>query len=137
MLKRDYLLKMLQEFMSGISQLLDSDKGEQEKEQDLDYFYTHYLNQKRDYFINLPLEELNNYLSQFTEQELAYRLALIAEVLYHDTVLTKDPLLKRNLAIKSAYSYEQLTLVDHTYSLERQNRIAQLNRWAKKELKPQ
>ena len=133
MVNTDYLIRMTQEVAHGLSCLINPDKCVKESQAELEGFYTNYLNKDRQYFLDIKLEELVAYLQQFNVTELAYRLSLLAEVIYHDTLLTDEPELKKELALKAAFLYEQLSLVDQIESVDRQNRIAQLNRWGRQQ----
>lgn len=133
MVNKDYLIRMTQEATHGLSCLINPNKCTKESQAELEYFYTNYLNKDRQYFLDIQLEDLVTYLQNFNETELAYRLSLLAEVIYHDTLLTDEPNLKKELALKAAFLYEQLNLVDQIKSVDRQNRIAQLNRWGREQ----
>ncbi|HJD93057.1 MULTISPECIES: hypothetical protein [Bacteroides] len=126
MLKEDFLLRMIQEVMKALTALLNKKGSKLEKQQELENFYSKYLNKDKDFFLTQSIEDIHAYLDQSKLQEKVVRIELLAEILYHDALLSSQIEEKRNLALKACYLFEELTRLDKTFSVERQLKTKQL-----------
>lgn len=124
MLKRDYIMKLVQQMLDALMLLLNEQGlDDVDKQKSLERFYSDYLGERREFYIDSELVEIVNYLTQKYGDELMLRLDMLSEIMYQDGMLERN-MSERVSILKSTFSILlYLRENDNTYSLIREGKI--------------
>lgn len=123
MFEEDYILRLLNQFLEGISLFL-SKKGKDNSEKEIQILYNTYFRSSQYYYEN-NINTINDSLAQYKENEQECRMQMLAELLYQDALI-KDNEIKVDLLKKSLYLFQKLDSQSKTYSLDRQDKIQKI-----------
>ncbi len=139
MLRRDYLLKLIQDVFASIAALLQRDGDEVERRRQVEALYT-LFGGDRDFFRQASDGEMIAAVArvaadshgglapeQVPADEMVRRLELLAALLYADfKVSNLQQGLRQDVAVRSLSLYKRVVEASDTYSQERFDRIGEL-----------
>ena len=130
MLQRDYIMRLLHEFVEALTKLVD-----EKKEDDAPVFqlkvnsiYRAYFNHTPKFYYEQDPEFILNDLQQAYEgPEFLVRIEMLSELLYQDALL-KEPAEQKYLSAKALYLLEYLDSHSDTFSFERRDKISEIKK---------
>ncbi len=138
MLRRDYLLKLIQDLFASIAALLEGDVDEAERQREIEALYATFGNNK-DFFRQAEEEDIVTAVAEnaaesqgvaadkLSVKNMEQRLELMAALLYADfKVSDLSPGLRKDVALRSWGIYNRVEAMSDTFSQERQERIDEL-----------
>ena len=130
MLKEDYIMRLFQLFSESLAKGLSKRKADNS---DLVVSFNNevvrpYLGNDIQFFESKSKEELIGYFSQLypNKPERLSRLEILTEVLYQRAWLEKNDQQRKNLFNITLELLLYINSIDRTYSMERENRISEL-----------
>lgn len=130
MLKEDYIMRLFQLFSESLAKWLSKRKADNS---DLVVSFNNevvrpYLGNDIQFFESKSKEELIGYFSQLypNKPERLSRLEILTEVLYQRAWLEKNDQKGKNLFNITLELLLYINSIDRTYSMERENRISEL-----------
>lgn len=130
MLQRDYIMRLLQDFMEALEKLVE-ERGKHdgpELQLQLQSIYRAYFNHPHTFYYNQDAEYILNDLGQnYGGEELLTRIEMLSELLYQDALL-KEPEEQKYLLRKSLYLLIYLDEHSDTFSFERRGKISEIEK---------
>lgn len=130
MLQRDYIMRLLQDFVEALEKLVEErDKHDgPELQLQLQSIYRAYFNHPHIFYYNQDAEYILNDLGQnYGGEELLTRIEMLSELLYQDALL-KEPEEQKYLLRKSLYLLIYLDEHSDTFSFERRGKISEIEK---------
>lgn len=130
MLQRDYIMRLLQDFVEALEKLVEErDKHDgPELQLQLQSIYRAYFNHPHTFYYNQDAEYILNDLGQnYGGEELLTRIEMLSELLYQDALL-KEPEEQKYLLRKSLYLLIYLDEHSDTFSFERRGKISEIEK---------
>ncbi len=138
MLRRDYLLKLIQDLFSAITRVLIRDGGEIEKRRDVEALYTEF-GANADFFRSASradlIDQVANWVangtgvspSEIPKDEMEQRLELLALLLYADFKVSELQFgLQCDVARRSLALFLMVDASSDSYSIDRRDKIIEL-----------
>lgn len=124
MIRRDYIMKLVQQLLDSLFLLLN-EKGidEFERQKRLASLYKYYLGEDRAYYSSNNIQNILDFLEEKYSDELIHRVEMLSEVMYQDAMMEKDPKVKVSLLKKTLLLLSYLDENGDTYSLVRQGKV--------------
>ena len=129
MIERDYIMRLIRQFMAAIARFLDK-KGQQDDDEKIKELYETYFGDYT-FFHVATLDEVMESFQKYPEGERIYRIEMLAELYFHEADLRSEPL--REEMLEKAFNL--FSFVDRnskTYSFERINKINEIQTKRKK-----
>lgn len=130
MLQRDYIMRLLQDFVEALEKLVE-ERGKHdgpELQLQLQSIYRAYFNHPHPFYYNQDAEYILNDLGQnYGGEELLTRIEMLSELLYQDALL-KEPEEQKYLLRKSLYLLIYLDEHSDTFSFERRGKISEIEK---------
>lgn len=130
MLQRDYIMRLLQDFVEALEKLVE-ERGKHngpELQLQLQSIYRAYFNHPHTFYYNQDAEYILNDLGQnYGGEELLTRIEMLSELLYQDALL-KEPEEQKYLLRKSLYLLIYLDEHSDTFSFERRGKISEIEK---------
>lgn len=126
MLRRDYIMKMLQDLFAAVSRLLSEGNASlSERQKDLLALYT-MLGNNADFFRQSHVDDIMLSLTEF-EDDYIERVEMLAEIMYADALIggNSDGQIE-DLRRKSLHLYSYVEKHSDAFNMVRQQRIAEL-----------
>ena len=120
MLQRDYIMRLVRQFIEALEKLVEEKKKEDGPEFQLKIqsIYRAYFNHSHHFYYEQDAEYILTDLSQDYEgQEFLTRIDMLSELLYQDALLAK-----------ALYLKEYLDSHSDTFSFERRNKINEIKK---------
>ena len=130
MLQRDYIMRLVRQFIEALEKLVEEKKKEDGPEFQLKIqsIYRAYFNHRHHFYYEQDAEYILTDLSQDYEgQEFLTRIDMLSELLYQDALL-KEPDEKKYLLAKALYLKEYLDSHSDTFSFQRRNKINEIKK---------
>lgn len=130
MLQRDYIMRLLQDFVEALEKLVEErDKHDgPELQLQLQSIYRAYFNHPHTFYYNQDAEYILNDLGQnYGGEELLTRIEMLSELLYQDALL-KELEEQKYLLRKSLYLLIYLDEHSDTFSFERRGKISEIEK---------
>lgn len=139
MLRRDYLLKLIQDVFASIAALLQRDGDEMERQRQVEALYA-LFGADRDFFRQADDDDIIATVARVAADsqggvdagavsvdEMTRRIELLAALMYADfKVSNLQDGLRRDVAVRSLSLYNRVVAASDTYSQERFDRIGEL-----------
>lgn len=123
MLKRDYLLRLIQEFMEALFRAREI-KDVRKLRTAIDNMYEEYLGPSA-FYHTAAMDDVMDSFARFPENERLQRMEMLAELYYAETSVTSGPdrdrLLRRSLAL-----FGFIDRHDRTFNLDRLAKISEI-----------
>lgn len=138
MLRRDYLLKLIQDLFASIEALLEGEGDAVGRQREIEALYATFGKDKNFFrqaeeadivaaVAEAAAESQGVAADQLSAQDIEQRLELMAALLYADfKVSNLSPGLRKDVALRSLAIYEKVVASSETFSQERQERIDEL-----------
>ena len=130
MLRRDYIMKLIQQLMDSLFLLMNEKEMDEEKRREkFEKLYKEYLDESSSFYINASLEDiLQHFKNKYGEEEVLLRIDMLSDILYNDGLLQQDNVESRVVVLQKALEV-LIYLNDHsdTYSIVRQGKIETIN----------
>ncbi len=130
MLRRDYLMRLIEEFAAALALALEKKEFESRREALL-RLYDKYLG-GRDRFHHVSLDEVMASVAEWPEHERLQRTEMLAELYHAESACVAGPE-RHDLAGKAYALYTLVCRHDRTYSFDRLRKMDELRRWAGEE----
>lgn len=145
MLKRDYIMRLMQQFFETLEKLLEERKRKPESEirMRINGLYEAYFHRPQKFFQESSGEDIVKYLLQEfymlpdgaeeadirqAQNDLLYRMEMLADLLYHDIEISADEQsVVKGMCENTLYILEHIDARSSTFSFERRKRIDELN----------
>lgn len=125
MLKRDYIMRMLREFLEALALLIN--KKSSFSEDKFSELYSTYFKRDRRFYEENDLEVIATDMGmQADEQTVAVKLEMLAELFYYDSQTITDSTRRSNLDSKALAIFQEIDRTSNTYSADRIRKIADL-----------
>ncbi len=144
MLRRDYILKLIQDLFAAISNLLERDGDEAVRQMEVEALYATFGGDK-DFFRKAEEDEMISTVAnvaasaqgvapdQLSADEMLQRIELLAALMYADFKVSNiSDNLRRDVATRSLLLYKRVVDSSDTYSQERFDRVDELERFLSK-----
>lgn len=119
MLQRDYILRLIKEFLAALQRMLEKKEGI-DRRAALITLYNQYVG-SYDFYHLATLDEVMTALAGEDPEHRQMKVQMLAELFYYDAYMESEPL-RSALLDKSFHMYDWLDSHDQTFSLERQQR---------------
>ncbi len=128
MIKRDYLLAIIEDFFQALAQILYKKKfGKEDVKHDIDSLYTRFLENNRAFFLT---NNLGTALKAFSDPtKVSMQKELLAELLYQELITFDYSIDKRQIAESLLELYNDIEKTEQTLSLEREERKKEIQLW--------
>lgn len=128
MIKRDYLLAIIEDFFQALAQILYKKKfGKEDVTHDIDSLYTRFLENNRAFFLT---NNLGTALKAFSDPtKVSMQKELLAELLYQELITFDYSIDKRQIAESLLELYNDIEKTEQTLSLEREERKKEVQLW--------
>lgn len=128
MLKRDYIIKLIQQLMDSIFLLLNKqDVDEDYKKNQLERFYADYVGQSAEFYLSAPIDKISNFLEEkYGKEEAPFRIEMLSEIMFQDGMLETDLDKKELKLLKDLSLLEYIEDTSNTYSLVRIGKIDEI-----------
>lgn len=124
MLKRDYIMKLIQQLLDSLFLLLnEGDIDNVERERKLKGFYASYLGESSEFYYTSTTDIILNYLKEQYHDELLQRVEMLSDIMYADVMLKEKSELRNILLEKTLFFMQYLDTNSDTYSLIRKGKI--------------
>lgn len=124
MLKRDYIMKLIQQLLDSLFLLLnEKDIDNVEREKKLNKFYASYLGESSEFYYANSTDEILMYLKEQYHDEFLQRVEMLSDIMYADAMMKEKNELKYKLLEKTLYLMQYLDTNSDTYSLVRKGKI--------------
>lgn len=122
MIERDYIVRLIQEFMAAIARFLEKKEASDDDLRDL---YRQYVG-PYDTIRNLTFDETMQYASdQWDDEHRLPRLDMLAQLLFAEGMRKQNPL--RDMLLRKSYRlFDYLEQHDNTFNITRKQRMQQL-----------
>lgn len=125
MLKRDYIMRMLREFLEALALLIN--KKSSFSEDKFSELYSTYFKRDRRFYEENDLEAIATDMGMQTdEQTVAVKLEMLAELFFYDSQTITDSARRSNLDSKALAIFQEIDRTSDTYSADRIRKIADL-----------
>ncbi len=141
MLRRDYILKLINDVFAAITKLLEKETDIAERQRQLEALYS-IFGQDKDFFRQASEDEIisqvalsaaesaNCETTEVSKDEMCSRLELVAYLLYADFKTSNLSFsLKKDVALRSLALYERVSESSADFSLERIRKIDELKKF--------
>lgn len=141
MLRRDYILKLIQDLFVAISNLLERDGDEAVRQKEIEALYATFGGDK-DFFRKAEEDEMISTVAkvaasaqgvapdQLSADEMLQRIELLAALMYADFKVSNiSDNLRRDVATRALSLYNRVIDSSDTYSQERFDRVDELERF--------
>lgn len=130
MIKEDYLMRQLSDFLEALSKLLSDNQGDFESK--VETFYKTFTKFDNDFYKDNDIEYILTTLKSTTnENEFRIKIHILAELFYQDAMHCISMNKKKNLFHKSLILWQLIENDSKTYSFERIDRINTIKNYCK------
>ncbi|EHO71844.1 hypothetical protein HMPREF9140_00785 [Prevotella micans F0438] len=132
MIRQDYILRLIEEFMAALSLFLEKEERERSDE-DIRLMYEKYLGDY-DTLHNLSWSEILDYASsEWPANECMGRIGMIAEIVYAEATFKVGPM--RDMLMEKAYLLlNYIETHGKTFSISRRQKMVELSKAISKDL---
>lgn len=133
MLQRDYIMKLIQQMIDSLFLLLNKkDIDEDERKSQLNDFYRSYVRGTQDFYVNAPINDILAFIEEeYGKEELIYRVEMLTEIMYQDSMLEDDLKNKKSKMSQNLALLNYLEENSNTYSMLRVGKIDELKKLLK------
>lgn len=123
MLERDYIMRLIREFMAALQRILEKKEIKTRREK-LKEMYEKYVGPYSFYY-EADMDAVMKALAEYDEGERIYRMEMLAELYYAEADTVGNP--DRDFLLDKAYVlYDYIDKNGRTYSLDRKNKMTMI-----------
>jgi hypothetical protein len=123
MLERDYIMRLIREFMAALQRILEKKEIKTRREK-LKEMYEKYVGPYSFYY-EADMDAVMKALAEYDEGEQIYRMEMLAELYYAEADTVGNP--DRDFLLEKAYLlYDYIDKNGRTYSLDRKNKMTMI-----------
>ena len=123
MLERDYIMRLIREFMAALQRILEKKEIKTRREK-LKEMYEKYVGPYSFYY-EADMDAVMKALAEYDEGERIYRMEMLAELYYAEADTVGNP--DRDFLLEKAYLlYDYIDKNGRTYSLDRKNKMTMI-----------
>lgn len=128
MLRRDYIMKLIQQLMDSLFLLLNTkDMDDDLRREELDKFYKNYIGETVHFYQNSSIADIVAFVEdKYGKEEVLYRIEMLSEIMYHDSMLELNIDEQRKKLTKALSVFDYLEENSNTYSIVRAGKIDEL-----------
>lgn len=131
MLERDYIMRLIRQFMEALEKLMNENANAKAKgtnlQMEFDAMYRTYLHQPSSFFYEQDITSVLAYLqSAYPGKELLPRIEMLSDLLYSDALYKSTTKEKEHLSTKALYFLQYLDERSDTFSFDRRDKIYRL-----------
>ena len=124
MLERDYIMRLIREFMAALQRLLDKKEVEDRREE-LKKLYDQYVGPYTLYY-NAGVDEVMLAMGGMVEKERMYKLEILAELYFAEADTVSNP--ERDRLLEKAFQlFDYLDNNSRVYSMERKKKMQEIS----------
>ena len=125
MLQRDYIMRLIEEFLSALQRMLEK-KEITSRRETLEKLYDQYVG-PHDFYHMATLDDVFKALAGEDAEHRAMKIQMLAELYYYDAQMETEPL--RKMLLQKAYAmYDWLQEHEQTYSPMRVKRVEEIRK---------
>jgi hypothetical protein len=123
MLERDYIMRLIREFMAALQRILEKKEIKTRREK-LKEMYEKYVGPYSFYY-EADMDAVMKALAEYDEGERIYRMEMLAELYFAEADTVGNP--DRDFLLEKAYLlYDYIDKNGRTYSLDRKNKMTMI-----------
>lgn len=128
MLRRDYIMKLIQQMMDSLFLLLNKkDMNDDLRREELGKFYKNYIGETAHFYQNSSMEDIVAFVEdKYGKEEVLYRIEMLSEIMYHDSMLELNIEEQQKKLTKALSVFDYLEENSNTYSIVRAGKIDEL-----------
>ena len=131
MLERDYIMRLIQEFMAALARVLEK-KEVTTRREEIRKLYDKYVGPYTLYY-NASIDEVMQAIQSYGVEQRIQRLEMLAELYYHEADTVGQPA-RDELLNKAFMLFDYVETHGDTFSIERRNKMAQIKQKVGNEL---
>lgn len=125
MLQRDYISRLIREFMAALQRYLEKTEVKDRRKM-MEDLYRQYLGSYEQYHTS-TLEEVMDSFLKYNEEERLSRMTMLAELYYAEADLLSEPFRTQQLDMAFAL-FDFIDRNEKTYSIDRLNKMNDIRR---------
>lgn len=123
MLERDYIMRLIREFMAALARMLEKKEIESRREA-IRKLYEQYVG-PYDFYHVMPIDDIMTSFGKYPENERMHRMEMLAELYYAEADMLTEPM--RGNIIRLALSlFDFIDRNGKTFSFDRKRKIEKL-----------
>lgn len=123
MLQRDYIQRLIREFMAALQRIMDKDKTMQRQEA-VRQMFSQYLGDST-FFHTSTLDDIMQWFERFPEEERLGRIEMLAELYYAEADTMSEPM--RSAVLERAFMlFDFIDRHGRTFSIERMEKMKRI-----------
>ena len=129
MYEKDYIMRMIAQFMAALDRLFFKNNKQQNTEDihtQLNTLSISYLNQPFSFFKEHTIEEIRDEIINDDKIKSVVMAEIAAELIYQHTILEKDKSIQKELLLKSQNLFNYVNEHSDTFSLKRGDRMREI-----------
>lgn len=129
MLQRDYIQRLIREFMAALQRLLEK-KEVGERQEEVRRLFTQYMGDYA-FFHTASLDDIMRWFEKYNEEERLDRIGMLAELYYAEADTMSEPI-RSDVLDKAFLLFDFIDRHSRTYSPERLKKMKDINEKVKK-----
>lgn len=123
MLERDYIMRLIREFMAALARLLEKKEVEGRREA-LRKLYEQYVG-PYDFYHIMPVGDIMQSFTKYPENERMYRMEMLAELYYAEADMLSEPM-RGNIVALALSLFDYIDRNSKTFSFDRRKKMEEL-----------
>ena len=129
MLQRDYIQRLIREFMAALQRLLEK-KEVGERQEEVRRLFTQYMGDYA-FFHTASLDDIMLWFEKYNEEERLDRIGMLAELYYAEADTMSEPM-RSDVLDKAFLLFDFIDRHSRTYSPERLKKMREINEKVRK-----
>ena len=129
MLQRDYIQRLIREFMAALQRLLEK-KEVGERQEEVRRLFTQYMGDYA-FFHTASLDDIMRWFEKYNEEERLDRIGMLAELYYAEADTMSEPM-RSDVLDKAFLLFDFIDRHSRTYSPERLKKMREINEKVRK-----
>ena len=129
MLQRDYIQRLIREFVAALQRLLEK-KEVGERQEEVRRLFTQYMGDYA-FFHTASLDDIMRWFEKYNEEERLDRIGMLAELYYAEADTMSEPM-RSDVLDKAFLLFDFIDRHSRTYSPERLKKMREINEKVRK-----
>jgi len=125
MLERDYIMRLIREFLAALARILEKKETEGRREA-LRKLYEQYVG-PYDFYHVMPPDDIIKSFARYNENERLHRMEMLAELYYAEADMLSEPV-RGNILSLSFRLFDFVDRHGRTFSMERKRKMEEIRR---------